>query len=256
MYRQNAPPSWASDVVDAVWSVSFNFDVDDWLVLPDGAIDIVLVPGGSPSVAGPATRASSFGFSAGSKAVGIRMMAGAAPALLGVASDDLVDSLVPFSDIGLRPWPDDIPRAQEAIDRGDIGEAMSRLTEVLSQLKREVRPDQLVMRAAALLRLEPNLNMPDLAQRLSLSERQLRRRFTANVGLGPKRFARTMRLQRMLELERNHAGASLSRLSLEAGYFDQAHMVNEFLRLSGRTPKTLLRLREETLGPATAVRQT
>ncbi|MEV0718219.1 helix-turn-helix domain-containing protein [Asanoa sp. NPDC050611] len=61
-----------------------------------------------------------------------------------------------------------------------------------------------------------------------------RRRFAAQVGLSPKRFARVRRLQRLLDTvgpDRDWA-----RAAVEVGYFDQAHMVNDFRALTGLTP--------------------
>jgi AraC-like DNA-binding protein len=67
------------------------------------------------------------------------------------------------------------------------------------------------------------------------SERQLRRRFENAVGLSPKRFARIVRLQHVL----GRSAAKPARwadVALDAGYYDQAHMIAEFRALTGRTP--------------------
>lgn len=50
-YRETA---CGDDLVAACWQVSVREDVEDWLVLPDGAVDVVLVAGAEPLVAGPA----------------------------------------------------------------------------------------------------------------------------------------------------------------------------------------------------------
>ncbi len=75
----------------------------------------------------------------------------------------------------------------------------------------------------------------------SLGDRQLRRRFTAAVGIGPKRFARIARFRWLLaELERPDR-PRWADLAAAAGYTDQAHLIREFAELSGETPARYLR---------------
>lgn len=77
--------------------------------------------------------------------------------------------------------------------------------------------------------------LPAVAMEVGLGERQLERLFAERVGLGPKRFARVMRLQRALE-----APADLATLALRAGYADASHVVREIRSLCGVTPGALL----------------
>jgi transcriptional regulator GlxA family with amidase domain len=91
----------------------------------------------------------------------------------------------------------------------------------------------------------------DLPGELHISERQLRRRFHAAIGYGPKTFARVVRLQRMLALAPG-AGDNLARLAAEAGYADHAHMASECARLTGKTPSALLDGRFAQATPALA----
>lgn len=76
------------------------------------------------------------------------------------------------------------------------------------------------------------------ARRSARSERQLRRQFESAVGLSPKRFARIVRLQEALR----QSAAKPARwvdVAIDAGYYDQAHMIAEFRALTGRTPADL-----------------
>jgi AraC-like DNA-binding protein len=73
-----------------------------------------------------------------------------------------------------------------------------------------------------------------------LSERQLRRRFEAAVGLGPKHLARIVRLRAAMERAAATPAATWARIAADAGYYDQAHMIAEFRALTGRTPVELV----------------
>jgi AraC-like DNA-binding protein len=55
------------------------------------------------------------------------------------------------------------------------------------------------------------------------------------VGIGPKEFARVVRFQRAVHLaalERNWA-----RIAVDAGYYDQAHLIRDFQDLAGTAPR-------------------
>lgn len=76
-----------------------------------------------------------------------------------------------------------------------------------------------------------------------MSERELRRRFRAAVGLSPKKLERVLRFQRFLALI--HTGGwrtlGLARTAVVVGYADQAHLTRESVRLSGLPPAELIR---------------
>ena len=83
-----------------------------------------------------------------------------------------------------------------------------------------------------------HVGVRSLARELALSERQLRRRFEAAVGYGPKRLARVLRLTRALAAA--YAGEELGRVAADAGYADQAHFTNDCRSLAGVAPSALL----------------
>jgi transcriptional regulator GlxA family with amidase domain len=83
--------------------------------------------------------------------------------------------------------------------------------------------------------ISPRQRVDRLADDVSLSARQLRRRFHDAVGYGPKTLQRNLRLQRFRAL--NELG--LVRAAAEAGDADQAHLTNECRRLTGLTPSEL-----------------
>jgi AraC-like DNA-binding protein len=79
----------------------------------------------------------------------------------------------------------------------------------------------------------------DVAKELSLSRRRFISVFSADVGTTPKLFARIQRFQRTLE--RAHASDQLdwSQLALACGYFDQSHMIRDFVDFAGLAPAAL-----------------
>jgi AraC-like DNA-binding protein len=80
------------------------------------------------------------------------------------------------------------------------------------------------------------LTVEVLAARTGLSSRSLQRLFSQYVGVSPKWVIRRYRLHELLE--RIHAGTppDWARLAVELGYFDQAHLINDFKSITGYTP--------------------
>ncbi|MGC9271170.1 GlxA family transcriptional regulator [Acidiphilium sp.] len=103
----------------------------------------------------------------------------------------------------------------------------------------------------ALLMMEQNLGNPLpialIAQRLSLSTRQLERRFDAALGRGPADLYRELRLRYARWLLETTT-RSVTDIALDAGFSDCAHFSRQFKALHGLAP-SLARpsLRRETL---------
>jgi len=85
----------------------------------------------------------------------------------------------------------------------------------------------------------------DLAKQSGLSHRRFIEVFRAEVGMTPKRFSRVRRFERVINLARKSGTPDPSsgtpqrrwpQLALAAGYFDQSHMIADFVGFSGFTP--------------------
>ena len=77
----------------------------------------------------------------------------------------------------------------------------------------------------------------DLAERLGASERTLRAAFRELVGISPKRYARIVRMRRLLESAGTNGWAHLA---VDHGFYDQSHLNAEFRALLRVTPSELL----------------
>lgn len=81
------------------------------------------------------------------------------------------------------------------------------------------------------------LKVTDLCRRLGIGERQVEREFKEKVGISPKSFIRITRLDNIFKLLRKSPGLSWAELAFDAGFADQAHLINEFRAFSGESPK-------------------
>jgi AraC-like DNA-binding protein len=83
-----------------------------------------------------------------------------------------------------------------------------------------------------------------VAERLDVSERQLRRRCQAAVGYGPATLRRVLRFRRFVAwADAGAADGDLATVAADLGYADQAHLTRECARLAGLTPTALLAAR-------------
>uniref|UniRef100_UPI0032175AD3 AraC family transcriptional regulator n=1 Tax=uncultured Draconibacterium sp. TaxID=1573823 RepID=UPI0032175AD3 len=76
-----------------------------------------------------------------------------------------------------------------------------------------------------------------LASEACLSRKQFERVFSEYIGTSPKRFMKTVRFQNVLHEKARNRNNNLTTLTYKCGYYDQSHMINDFLKLSGLTPK-------------------
>lgn len=85
-----------------------------------------------------------------------------------------------------------------------------------------------------------NINQSKLANHFDLSSRQLRRNIKDLTGLTPKSFCRNIRFLKTLEYADQNRTVNWSDCAALFGFYDQAHMINEFQTLSNLTPAQLL----------------
>ena len=219
-YRELPPPPRLAASVACVW-MRHTAAPGTHLVVPDGCIDLVATSRGL-LVAGPDTGPMPTAAHAGTTIFGLRFRPGAAAPVLGWPAHELRDRRTPLEEL----WEQAVRPVRSLADLIAIVDG------------REAPPPDPIV-GAAVHALARGRRVSDLPAQLHLSERQLRRRFHAAVGYGPKVLARVLRLQHMFALA-PWAGDNLARLAAEAGYADHAHLATETVALTGLTPRALL----------------
>lgn len=95
-----------------------------------------------------------------------------------------------------------------------------------------------VDRAAGLLMTDPSHGSLDwLARQACLSPRQLNRKFTERIGVGPKFYSRLVRFNRAYLFKMARPTVSWPSVAIELGYTDYQHMVRDFRQFADATPK-------------------
>ena len=232
-YAEWQPPAALRGPVACLWA-SFAPDGDwgDGLVLPDGCSDLIWDQGAGGYVAGPDTGPVRTRTAAGTVIVGARFRPAAGGPALGLPLSELRDQRVPLADL--------LPaQARPLSDALSPSAAAQALLDVTGRLVAASSADLAIARAAALLR-DPAARTEDIAGRVGLSERQLRRRTHAAAGYGPKTLQRILRFQRFVRaVDASEGPLDLAAAAATAGYADQPHLTRESVALSGHTPAAL-----------------
>lgn len=105
--------------------------------------------------------------------------------------------------------------------------------------------DGVTWAANQLLSRAGRARIPALADRAGLSLRQFERRFTQQVGMAPKMFARIARLEAVIDRMARSSTESWTTVAHRFGYFDQMHMVHDFVEFTGEPPRKALHVVKE-----------
>ena len=239
-YAEWAPPAALGEMVACLWAAVVPEGADrKALVLPDACSDLIWQQGAGALVAGPDTGPVTTISEAGTVMVGVRFRPAAGGPALGVPLSELRDLRVDLAEV--------LPAAARALPATlDPGIAAERALAVAGLLAADRALDREVSQAVALLGdvRRPAARVEQVAAEVGLSMRQLRRRFHAAVGYGPKTLQRVCRFQRFVrEVDEVGGSCDLALTAAEAGYADQSHLTRDCVELSGLTPAALACLR-------------
>jgi AraC-like DNA-binding protein len=88
-----------------------------------------------------------------------------------------------------------------------------------------------------------NVSIGTLTEDAGVGGNHLAAQFKVHTGLGPKRLARIYRFARLILSVDARRRVDWPELARSAGYFDQAHLSNEFKEFTGLTPTAYLAIR-------------
>ena len=236
-YREFEPPSDLVAIVQCLWTHETDGAEPGYRVLPDGCADILFIrENGEPQrldVIGTMTRAQRFDLPARRMTIALRFRPGMAALGLRVPANELTDAAIPLDDLlG--------SRVRETRERMEEARTIAQHFSALRRLLPSTPAIQPVHRAIQFLAAAPSdLPIEALAAMANLSPRQFRRVCHCETGLTPKRFARVMRFCSTLERLRRRPSLDWAGLAAECGYYDQAHLINEFQELADVSPARL-----------------
>lgn len=166
--------------------------------------------------------------------VGARFRPGGFAAWAGVDASRFTDRAVPAGDVlgpDFHAVHTQLTQLEDAETRAEtfrqllVGRAATPRGDLaLADLVRRMADDD------SLIRVE------QLVDRSGWSLRTLQRRFRRGVGIGPKWVLARFRLQEAALALEQDPGVDLAQLAVRLGWYDQAHLTNDFRQMLGETP--------------------
>lgn len=179
--------------------------------------------------------------------IGVHFRPGCALPFFGISPSEIVDDRVPLGDL----WGCDGRNLREQLLEARSSSERFRIVETaLLRRLRRARPGHPAARAAVTaFRAGHDVSVAGVANLVGLSHRGFIDVFKREIGLTPKLYARLQRFHRVKERIAALGGPpSWAAFALACGYFDQSHMIRDFVEFSGMSPSSYLRTRtDETM---------
>jgi AraC-like DNA-binding protein len=171
--------------------------------------------------------------------IGVVFEPGALPVFLADAADGVTNVFVALDDV--------CPRASALRDRlREINGAETRLRYLEAFLRERIAARANGKRGAAhpavrfaleeLGRRPVVRRVAEVARSTGWSERRFGQIFREEVGFAPKVWCRIQRFQRVVQQLHAGHGVEWAELALDCGFYDQAHLTNEFRAFAGVSP--------------------
>jgi AraC-like DNA-binding protein len=168
--------------------------------------------------------------------LGTRFRPGAFRPFVDFPVSAITDRVVPLADVFGAAAAAALDAAVRAC--GEMGERVELVEAFLRE--RSEGPDARAGEVAAIVATvldDPSIARVDaLARACHVSPRTLQRLFAEYVGVSPKWVVQRQRLHTAAERIAAEPSLDLGRLAVELGYFDQAHFINGFKAVVGKTP--------------------
>jgi AraC-like DNA-binding protein len=230
VYREQAPPPSLAPWIECFWTLEAASPIPGYAVPPDGCLDIVFSQAEGLRAIGAMTAERRYDLPA-ARVCGVRFRPGMAAPFLRAPAGGLTDLELPLEDLWGAP-------ARALAER--LANAPSAVETLTAALPRPAAPPDRVQRAiAAIAAAHGSADVDAVARAAGLGSRQFRRRCLEATGLSPKHLCRVLRFRRAAELAARAPGLKWSLIALDAGYFDQAHLIRDFREFTGRSPMSV-----------------
>ncbi len=205
--------------------------------LPHPSVHVVYEPGNS-GIFGPVKGLFRKELSGSGRVIGARVKAGLFHELYKKPVSSLTNQTLNFSEV-FNISSEQLEQKLNGLT--DINQAQIEFAKILSlEIEHRNLPCKKALQVHRILNdIEANrllLTVEQLSAEYELSMRQLERPFQQYVGLTPKWVLRLYRLQQLADQVVSGDNFDWANLALKLGYFDQAHCIRDFKKMTGKTP--------------------
>jgi AraC-like DNA-binding protein len=178
--------------------------------------------------------------------IGAHFKPGGAFPFLGLPAVEFADTHADLASV----WGSSADPLRERLCEAKTSEQQFHILEhaLLQRLRRDVEKHYAVQAALEIFeRNTEGTKISETAKYVGLSQRRFIQAFKTEVGLTPKLFSRIQRFQRARITIQRTSTPDWPGLALDLGYFDQSHLIREFVEFSGLSPTDYLTRQTELL---------
>jgi AraC-like DNA-binding protein len=249
--------------VQLYWEGSFNTNASGRLsmqMVPNGCLELLIhlsdlhcnlyndygwLPPPDYTILGLFTRPFEVRFNNTVKVFAIRFKPEGLYNIFGVPASVVKESYEDMSMVLGRDFRDFCHRMRE--EKNVAGMIRRAERHLLNNMQRSKVDMSYVNRAAELIRRSKGIRIEDISKQVFISQRQLEREFKDKVGISPKHYLRIIRINEALRFLNDNQATDLSSVAYHCGYFDQAHFINDFKRITGKKPTIFIKERRQII---------
>jgi AraC-like DNA-binding protein len=249
-YQQYKPPQILSGIVQHYWSLDRNIPVDQTYIhrtLANFCPELIFHYGGAfqelatndkneqtfiTGVHGQTDRIRRFTATKSCGIFGVILQPYAIPILFGVSSTAIKNELVDLESLLKQDGKDLTDQMMLAKDNTERLQLINRF---LAYRLKQAERQEIVYATHQIYNLKGMVNVNDLADRASLSQRQFERKFKEHIGFSAKSFARLVRFKSLIKSYKK-SDSTLTKVAYDFGYYDQAHFIQDFKQFTGYSP--------------------
>lgn len=247
-------PILPDNLVEALWThhTPLNFPKSKFhYLVPDPAVNIILTRQidelGAMSeekieLHGSVTKRAIFNLTPGCELIGIRLKPECLPWLLNITSSDIFDLKLDLRSIA----PELEERLFNLLTSSPTTYVLKKLYKSIENYGHiEKKTSPVGIRAIEIIRRSRGqISQKKLSALMQISDRHLRRAVQNVIGISPQKFARTIRFINTLVYVDSIEKPDWSDCANHFGYFDQAHLINDFKSFTELTPIQLYNSRK------------
>lgn len=161
--------------------------------------------------------------------------------LLGIPANEFQDSIIDIDDVFGQKGLDLQERLSEEINNQAKIEFLNHFFSNLMVEKSQ--SEQLIIKSSLdfIIANKGYFSLKQLVDYTGYTERHIERKFKECIGLNPKKFGNVIRLHHFLKLLKNKSDdTNLTTICYDAGFSDQSHLIKEFRKHTGISPREYL----------------
>lgn len=236
-YQEFFPGSRLAETVECFWTSTAASAGEAGVghrVLPDGCMDVLFDFNGpnSAAVIGTMTQALLVRSSGAVDLLGVRFRPGGPAAFLSCDAAELVNGRADLTAF----WGALATELWEQLAESPPKERLRRLRAFL-EARVTGGGDPFVRHCVQRIQAtRGELRLPEIERSTGLTLRQIERKFSRQLGISPKLFARVVRFGAVMDAAERSLAPDWGRIAAEFGFADQPHLVREFKAFTGLTP--------------------